>query len=161
MNDELISKQALIDEILEDGNGAVLSYPTGMYEDELVEHIEEQMIEYFIKVVNYMPPVEPKRPKTTETMMVDGEPTEIDPLSYEVGYSHGRTERPKGRWIPVKKVYITTEADFPRTHIEWETATEPDDVDAVRCSECGEVFDFEDARNWCTECGADMRSEEK
>lgn len=33
------------------------------------------------------------------TLMIDGEPTEIDPLSYEVGYSHGQTERPKGEWI--------------------------------------------------------------
>lgn len=65
------------------------------------------------------------------------------------------TER-TGKWIPVTKVYRTTEADFPETHIEWETATEPDEIDAVRCSECGEVFDFEDARNWCTECGAKM-----
>lgn len=66
------------------------------------------------------------------------------------------TER-TGEWIPVTKVYRTTEADFPETHIEWETATEPDEIDAVRCSECGEVFDFEDARNWCTECGAKMK----
>jgi len=65
------------------------------------------------------------------------------------------TER-TGEWIPVKKVYRTNDADFPNTHIEWETATYPDDVDAVRCSECGEVFDFADARNWCTECGAKM-----
>jgi len=48
---------------------------------------------------NECPPVEPKRPKRTKTMMIDGEPTEIDPLSYEVGYSHGQTERPKGEWI--------------------------------------------------------------
>lgn len=61
-----------------------------------------------------------------------------------------------GEWVPVKKVYRTNDADFPNTHIEWETATCPDDVDAVRCSECGEVFDFGDARNWCAECGAKM-----
>lgn len=65
------------------------------------------------------------------------------------------TER-TGEWIPVKKVYRTNDVDFPNTHIEWEAATEPDEIDAVRCSECGEVFDFEDARNWCTECGAKM-----
>ena len=60
--EDAISKRALIDEILEDGNGAVLSYPAGIYEDELVENIEKQMIEYFIAVVNYMPPVKPERP---------------------------------------------------------------------------------------------------
>ena len=57
---DCISRQALIDEILEDGNGAVLSYPTGMYEDELVELIEKQMIQHFIGVIEYAPPVEPK-----------------------------------------------------------------------------------------------------
>lgn len=46
---------------------------------------------------------EPERPKRTETMMVNGEPTEIDPLSYEVGYSHGQSERPQGEWIPVSE----------------------------------------------------------
>lgn len=66
------------------------------------------------------------------------------------------TER-TGEWIPVKKIYRTNDVDFPNTYIEWETATEPDDIDAVRCSKCGEVFDFEDARNWCTECGAKMK----
>lgn len=62
-----------------------------------------------------------------------------------------------GEWIPVRKVFRTTEADFPKTHIDWETATDPDDIDAVRCSKCGEVFDFGGARNWCTECGAKMK----
>ena len=66
-------------------------------------------------------------------------------------------ERKKGKWIPVTKIYKVTEDQFPKTHIEWVDATEPDETDAVRCSECGEVFDFQDARNWCTECGTDMR----
>lgn len=66
-------------------------------------------------------------------------------------------ERKKGKWIPVTKIYKVTEDQFPKTHIEWVDATEPDEIDAVRCSECGEVFDFQDARNWCTECGTDMR----
>lgn len=61
--EDAISRQALIDEILEDGNGAVLSYPAGMYEDELVERIEKQMIEHLIGVIEYASPVEPKRPK--------------------------------------------------------------------------------------------------
>ena len=67
--------------------------------------------------------------------------------------------RKKGRWIPVTKIYKVTEGQFPNTHIEWVDATEPDEIDAVRCSECREVFDFQDARNWCTECGADMRED--
>lgn len=68
-------------------------------------------------------------------------------------------ERKKGKWIPVTKIYKVTEGQFPNTHIEWVDATEPDEIDAVRCSECREVFDFQDARNWCTECGADMRKD--
>lgn len=144
VSDDAISRQALIDEVLEDGNGAVLSYPTGMYEDELVECIEKQMIEYFIKVVNYMSPVEPKRPKTTETMMVDGEPTEIDPLSYEIGYSHGQSERPKRKWI-----------------LECDAEGEGDNL--YRCPECGQKCGCQeyDLPNFCSNCGADMRSEEK
>lgn len=68
-------------------------------------------------------------------------------------------ERKKGEWIPVTKIYKVTEGQFPNTHIEWVDTTDPDKIDAVRCSECREVFDFQDARNWCTECGADMRED--
>ena len=68
-------------------------------------------------------------------------------------------ERKKGKWLPVTKIYKVTEGQFPNTHIEWVDATEPDEIDAVRCSECREVFDFQEARNWCTECGADMRED--
>ena len=65
----------------------------------------------------------------------------------------------KGKWIPVTKIYKVTEEQFPKTHIEWVDATEPDEIDGVRCSECGTVYDFIEARNWCSECGADMRGE--
>ena len=66
-----------------------------------------------------------------------------------------------GHWIPVTEVYKSKADEFPYMHIEWEEATEPDEIDAVKCSECGEVFDFADARNWCTQCGARMRGEEE
>lgn len=69
-------------------------------------------------------------------------------------------ERKKGRWIPVTQIYRVTEGHFPKTHIEWVDATEPDNIDGVRCSECSTVYDFAEARNWCSECGADMRGEE-
>ena len=65
-------------------------------------------------------------------------------------------ERKKGKWIPVTKIYKVTEGQFPQTHIEWVDATEPDEIDGVRCSECGTVYDFIEARNWCSECGARM-----
>ena len=68
-------------------------------------------------------------------------------------------ERKKGKWIPVTKIYKVTEGQFPQTHIEWVDSTEPDEIDGVRCSECGTVYDFIEARNWCSECGADMRGE--
>lgn len=69
-------------------------------------------------------------------------------------------EPKKGKWIPVTKIYKVTEEQFPQTHIEWVDATEPDEIDGVRCSECGTVYDFIEARNWCSECGADMRGEQ-
>ena len=62
-----------------------------------------------------------------------------------------------GRWVPVTKVYKTSEEEWPAMHVIWEDATEPDEIDAVRCSECGYVADLEEARNFCTECGACMR----
>lgn len=65
-------------------------------------------------------------------------------------------ERKTGKWIPVTKIYKVTDGQFPQTHIEWVDATEPDEIDGVRCSECGTVYDFIEARNWCSECGARM-----
>lgn len=61
-----------------------------------------------------------------------------------------------GEWIPVTAIYKGKEDQFPQTERVWVDATEPDEIDAVKCSVCGEVFDFADARNWCTECGAKM-----
>ena len=66
-------------------------------------------------------------------------------------------ERKKGKRIPVTRIYKVTEEQFPKTHIEWVDATKPDEIDGVRCSECGTVYDFIEARNWCSECGTDMR----
>ena len=61
-----------------------------------------------------------------------------------------------GEWIPVTAIYKVKEGQFPQTERVRVDATEPDEIDAVKCSICGEVFDFADARNWCTECGAKM-----
>lgn len=72
---------------------------------------------------------------------------------------HKATKTKTGKWVPVTRVYTTTKNDFPYTRYEYVDATEPDEIDAVRCSECGEVFDFYDARNWCTQCGAYMKGE--
>lgn len=88
---------------------------------------------------------EPKRPKTTETMMVDGEPTEIDPLSYEVGYTHGQfSDRPKGEWI-----------------LECDAEGYGDNL--YRCSECGQEYGCQeyDLANFCPNCGADMRGDKE
>ena len=80
-------------------------------------------------------------------------------------------ERKKGKWIPVTRIEKWHKEDglvgfppevkeFPQCTIEWVDATEPDEVDGLRCSECGTVYDFTEARNWCSECGADMREPE-
>lgn len=66
-----------------------------------------------------------------------------------------------GEWIPVTAIYKFKEDQFPQTERVWVDATEPDEIDAVKCSICGEVFDFADARNWCTQCGAKMGKRKK
>lgn len=68
--------------------------------------------------------------------------------------------RKRGKWIPVTKIYKVKEGQFPQTCVKWVDATEPDEIDGVRCSECGTVYDFTEAGNWCSECGADMREGE-
>lgn len=60
-----------------------------------------------------------------------------------------------GRWIPMTYIKELTQNGWP--NCRWEKAIEPDSVDGLMCSECGEIFDFADARNFCTQCGADMR----
>lgn len=89
-----------------------------------------------VAVVMGMPSVEPMQPKRTETMIVDGEPTEIDPLSYEVGYTHGQMERPKGEWIPNHDGTWT-------------------------CSYCGLLVFVSAKENVCRNCGADMRGDKE
>lgn len=89
---------------------------------------------------------QPKRPKTTETMMVDGEPTEIDPLSYEVGYTHGQfSKRPNGEWI-------VDSTELKLTCSECKATYSFDDVD--------ELLDFKEDAKFCIECGAKMKGED-
>lgn len=97
-----------------------------------------------------LPPVEPKRPKRTETMMVDGEPTEIDPLSYEVGYTHGQSERPKGKWI---ESYLNEWCGTDENHNSVFRK-----IPCVKCDQCGEKRRGKE--KFCPNCGADMRGEE-
>lgn len=68
-------------------------------------------------------------------------------------------EHKKGKWIPVTYRYVIQDGEFPKTTIKWQDATEPDDVEGMKCSECGTIYDFTEARNWCSECGSDMRGE--
>lgn len=68
-------------------------------------------------------------------------------------------EQKRGKWIPVTYRYVIQDGEFPKTKIKWQDATEPDDVEGMKCSECGTIYDFTEARNWCSECGADMGGE--
>lgn len=95
------------------------------------------------EIIESLPQVEPKRPKTTETMMIDGEPTEIDPLSYEVGYSHGQSERPKREWGDRDGWSHCSNCEKYATPHNNGCEIEP----------CHTPF--------CPWCGADMRGEEK
>lgn len=63
----------------------------------------------------------------------------------------------RGKWIAVTKMYKATKDKKDRYTIEWTPTYDPDEFEAFKCSECGEVFEIKDARNWCTQCGADMR----
>ena len=64
-------------------------------------------------------------------------------------------EREKGRWIPVScKRRLGEGGVLINQYVE---TSDPYDVVAVKCSKCGEVFDFDDARFFCSQCGADMR----
>jgi hypothetical protein len=64
-----------------------------------------------------------------------------------------------GHWIPMTCRYEPGAEGFPYLIKKWMEATEPDDIDGLKCSECGEIFDFTEARNWCSECGARMEGE--
>lgn len=84
------------------------------------------------------------RPKVE---VVDGEEVELDELSYEVGYTRGQmADRPKGKWI-IERGYEEV---------------------IVTCSNCGAkdyiptTIDgrFYFNRNYCWDCGADIRGEE-
>lgn len=118
----------------------------GMWEIE-GDKVKETVCEVcadLMQELSKLPPVVLKRSKGTETMMVDGEPTEIDPLSYEVGYTHGQfSERPEGEWKD--RIF--------------------DGCLERECDQCGEMIDayiFRQNRyNYCPNCGADMKGDKK
>ena len=127
-----ISRQALIDEITEEGNGAVLSYTQGMDEDELVERIEKQMIEYFIKVIEHASPTELKRPQgewVTKTVKKFCAPDCWWPGVFAIEDSWDEEE---GSWLEEEDGF---------------------------CSECGKQDELYNIHNYCPRCGADMRGE--
>lgn len=89
--------------------------------------------------IRNLPPVTPTK-RATETMIVDGEETEIDPVSYEIGYTRGQT------------------APIERTG-EWR-----ENERGVFCSACGNGFicsdtDVDEMKrelHFCPNCGAKM-----
>ena len=74
---------------------------------------------------------------------------------------HGKTvefiKRERGKWIPMTRRYFINPDSFPYMTSKWIEATGSDEVEAMKCSKCGTVYDFTEARNWCSECGADNR----
>lgn len=83
-----------------------------------------------------------------------------------------KPQHKKGKWIPVTRIekwhkeeglvgFPPEVKEFPQCTIKWVDATEPDEVDGLRCSECGTVYDFTEARNWCSECGAKMEGQDE
>ena len=60
-----------------------------------------------------------------------------------------------GHWIPVVAIEEKDSEEFPpkRKYVE---ATNLYEVDALKCSECEVIFDFDDARYYCHNCGAKM-----
>lgn len=110
-----------------------------------------------IEVIDAVFPVDPMKSEYAQGIACGAAlaKTYVEQLPY------AQSERKKGKWIPVTRIYKVTEEQFPNTHIEWVDATEPDEIDGVRCSECDTVYDFIEARNWCSECGADMRGEQE
>lgn len=56
---------------------------------------------------------------------------------YQAGYRQAQEDRPRGEWVEQEDDY----------HHYWE------------CSECGMGVGLDDIRNFCPNCGADMRSE--
>jgi len=78
---------------------------------------------------------------------------------YEALSAADVVEVKRGEWIPVTYRYEFKDKEFPNTKIVWMDATEPDDIEGLKCSECGTIYDFTEARNWCSECGAKMTEE--
>ena len=99
---------------------------------EVINHDQLNIREGAVFMLEQLPPVTPTK-RATETMIVDGEETEIDPVSYEIGYTHGQTapiER-TGEWIK---------------------------NDDFTCSACGyHMIVGGGAYNYCPNCGAKMK----
>ncbi len=80
--------------------------------------------------------------------------------AYERGKREAESERKRGKWIPMTRRYFINPDSLPYMTSKWIEATGSDEVEALKCSKCGAVYDFTEARNWCSECGADMRGRE-
>ena len=61
-----------------------------------------------------------------------------------------------GHWIPMTYRYVPSEKP-PDTVIKWMEATEPDDIEGLKCSECGEIVDSRMINKYpYCHCGAEM-----
>lgn len=111
------------------------------------EYVRKQdVIEYFMTNIVWhdedgYPIEDADEKRSILTELVDGlTPVDVRPITH-------------GKWIPVTLI-----RERPQL---WADATEPDEIDALKCSECGEIFDFTEARNWCPECGSCMKGKER
>lgn len=95
-------------------------------------------LDLMLELIEDAPPTTPTK-RTTETMIVDGEETEIDPVSYEIGYTHGQTapiER-TGEWV--RKQVTVDDIQFT----------------GEECSNCN-FWKNMGTWNYCPNCGAKM-----
>ena len=165
-------------EIDEDGDEV---YTDTKAVNELLKHNK-----HISKAIKALPPVTPTEHKTTETMIVDGMAMEIDPVSYEIGYSHGQVapteQQEHGRLIDADAFIesIKQSADY-KNDIEYlmyansfidcinnaPTVTTPtertgewEEVQGCKsylcCSECGRFVNVAHKCNFCPNCGAKM-----
>ena len=172
MKDDTISREAAI-------NAADSADYTGLSVEDVKKVTDE-----VVKALKMLPSAQPEpcEDAVSRKDVLDGAVTHYSVSGANIAYRNAVpveyieslpsvTPKPNtGKWIPVTRIEKWHKEDglvgfppevkeFPQCTIEWVDATEPDEVDGLRCSECGTIYDFTEARNWCSECGAKMEGQ--